>query len=716
MHKKRVGGEAMNGRRLSSSIIVLLLMLVFCVPESNAVPPDPRVYGVKNNGISVMTQPIIETMESVAMRATGSTIGLLEVIVILVEFQDVTHNPAYDDSYFDNLLFSESNPHSLHSYYYEVSYGQTSISGAITGWHQSSYNMEYYGADGYKTDWFNGPVYELAREAVKLADDAGFDFSQYDVDNNGYIDHIIIIHAGAGQETGGGTHGPNAIWSHHWGILPPEEVDGMYASYYSMIAESSPMGTVAHEFGHDLGLPDLYDGDGSSAGIGAWGIMGSGAWQMGGDVPTHPCAWSKVFLDWVEPKEVSSSEINLSLSCVENSKLDTIIKIPLTTDEYFLLENRRRTGFDQYLPGEGLLIWHVDDSVGDIGSYNVNDDEEHKKVDLEEADGRDDLDMNVNSGDDTDPYYPSNSHEFTPSTIPNSMSYSSGDNSVSILNISTQGDIITLDILAGPNSPPVAIAGGPYAAAVDAGVMFDGQDSFDPDGDQLSYRWDFDASDGLQIDSTESNPIYIYPAVGIYTVTLMVSDGELDSAPSTATADIVATEEVVVGLIPGWNLISLYLQPLDTDCDSVLSSIKGMYDSIWTYDAIAEEWRGRIANGSPLPNDLCKIESGKGYLIMMNQQGELIIHGVQPATAIILKAGRNLVGYNSRTPIPIENCISPIEGVSNAVWTYDSETENWLWYDLNGMASLSDLRYMEPGRGYWIEVKEDCVWDIGMIE
>jgi len=143
MHKKRVGGEAMNSRRLSSSIIVLLLMLIFCVPESNAVPPDPRVYGVKHNGISVMTQPIIETTESVAMRATGSTIGLLEVIVILVEFQDVTHNPAYDASYFDNLLFSESNPHSLHSYYHEVSYGQTSISGAITGWYQSGYNMAY---------------------------------------------------------------------------------------------------------------------------------------------------------------------------------------------------------------------------------------------------------------------------------------------------------------------------------------------------------------------------------------------------------------------------------------------------------------------------------------------------------------------------------------------------------------------------------------------
>ena len=703
----------MNNRRLPS-LIVASLMLIFCVFECLAVPPAPYVYGAKNpDSLGVMTQPVIETTESVAVRATGAVVGALEVVVILVEFQDVIHNSDHDDSYFHNLLFSESNPRSLHSYYREASYGQVSISGVITGWYQSGYNLAHYGADGHKTDWFYGPVFELAREAVKLADDAGFNFSMYDKDLNGYVDHIIIIHAGSGQETGGGAYGPNAIWSHHWSILQPEQVDGIYASDYSMIAESSPMGTIAHEFGHDLGLPDMYDNDGSSEGIGIWGVMGCGAWQMGGDVPSQPCAWSKIFLGWAEPKVVSKNEVGLNLNCVESGNLDTIMKIPLTNTEYFLLENRCKTGFDQYLPGGGLLIWHIDDSVGDANSHDVNSDEEHKRVDLEEADGRDDLDTRVNHGDDTDPYYTGNASEFTSSTAPSSDFYSGDSSGVSVVNISDQGEIMTLDILLGPNSTPVAVAGGPYAVACNEDVIFNGQNSFDPDGDQLNYAWDFDASDGIQVDSTDSNPVYAYPATGIYTITLIVSDGKLNSAPSITTADIVATEEMSVDLLPGWNLISLYLQALDPDCDSVLSSIKGKYDSVWTYDAVA--WQRYIPDGPASLNNLDKIEPGRGYLIMMNQPGTLIIQGVQPATAIMLRAGRNLVGYNSRMTAPVEECISTIAGISNAVWTYDPEIGDWLWYNLNGSASSNDLRYMEPGRGYWIEVRADCVWDTGMI-
>jgi immune inhibitor A len=661
-----------------------------------------------------MSQSTIETTESVSTRTEGVVTGTLEVIVILIEFQDVTHSPNHDENYFENLLFSESNPRSLYSYYQEVSYDQASISGVIIGWYQSSYNIEYYGADGHKVDWFNGPVFELAREAVKLADDAGFDFSPYDKDDNGYIDHIIIVHAGAGQETGGGAYGPNAIWSHHWGMLLPEKVDGVYAADYSMIAESSPVGTIAHEFGHDLGLPDLYDNDGTSQGIGSWGIMGCGAWQMGGDVPTHPCAWSKVFLGWVNPKIISTNKIDLSLNSVESSNLDTIIKISITTTEYFLLENRCKVKFDQYLPGEGLLIWHIDDSVGDTDLYGVNDDEEHKRVDLEEADGRDDLDARVNSGDHKDLYYSGNADKFTPSTVPDSDSYSGDSSGISIVNIGVTGETMRFSILLGGNSAPVAIAGGPYEVPVNADVIFSGQDSFDPDGGQLSYIWDFDASDGLQVDSTEINPAYAYSAVGTYTVTLIVSDGELNSEPSVTMADVISTEETLINLLPGWNLISLYLQPLDTSCDSVLSSIDGKYDSIWTYDTMVAGWQKYIPNDPPQLNNLDKIESGRGYLIMMNRPGVLIIQGVQPATAVLLKAGRNLVGYNSRTTIPVEDCISPIASNCNAVWTYDSEADKWLWRNLNGSVLLNGLEYMTPGSGYWIEVNEDCVWDISM--
>jgi len=619
----------MENRRLHFFGMIVSLMLTLYGVESAAVPPHPDVYETSGGrGISSAGQSLLDMAESPSSRTTGAALGTQEIVVILVEFPDVPHDPAHDSAYFDDLFFSESNQHSMYNYYHEASYGQTSISGTITGWYCSSHDMSYYGADGDKIDMLNGFVYELAREAAQLADAAGFDFSPYDKNGDGDIDHIIVVHAGPGQETGGRSYGPNAIWSHHWSIWSPDQVDGVRAFDYSMVAEFSPMGTAAHEFGHDLGLPDLYDTDGGSAGIGAWGIMASGAWQSDGNVPAHFCAWSKVFLGWVEPKVVTADEIGFTLNCVENGNFDTIVKVPLTANEYFLMENRHKTGFDQYLPGEGLLIWHIDDLAGNIVYNNVNDNENHKRVDLEEADGRTDLDGNANYGDDTDPYYLDNSAEFGDSTVPNSQLYSGDNSDVRVINISNPATTMTFDILLSENVTPVA------------------------------------------------------------------------------------TEEMTINLAAGWNLISLYLQPINADCASVLSSVEGKYDSIWTYDAAARQWRRYVVGAlSPL-NDLNELEACVGYWIMMNQPGTLVVQGTPTATTISLKTGWNLVGYNSQTPMPIEDYLYTIEGGRNAILTYDPEAGQWLRYDTNAPAFLNSLQYLEPGAGYWIETQQDCVWDV----
>lgn len=702
----------MKNLELLSLKIILLSVLVFSSLESSAVPPDPGVYRIgATKKQDVMSAQIFAMTESLSDRPKGSVVGNQEIVVILIEFQDALHRQEHNDTYFNNLLFSNSNPRSMYNYYREVSYGQISVSGVVTGWYRSDYNMKHYGADGSRLDMLNGPIYELAREAIKLADSAGVNFSQYDRDNNGYIDHIIIVHSGYGQEIGGGSQGLDAIWSHHWSIWPPEQVDGVRAADYSMVAEFSPMGTAAHEFGHDLGLPDLYDLDGSSEGIGSWGLMGYGCWQMGGDIPAHLCAWSKVFLEWVSPKEVTSDEFNLILNCVEQSNSDTIIKIPLTQTEYFLLENRHREGFDQKLPGSGLLIWHIDDSK--ISLNNVNRDEAHKMVDLEEADGRDDLDKNSNLGDNTDPYYKGNAAEFTANTTPNSRLYSGAKSSVSVMGVSDPGVTMTLNILFMPNSAPVAVAGGSYIGGVNTEMTFNGTGSYDPDGDPLEYMWDFDASDGIRVNSSEQNPKYTYNEVGIYTVTLTVNDGEFDSQASTTTADIKVVREMSLNMTAGWNLISLYLQPLDARPESVLSTVNGKYQSIWTYDKTTEGWRKYIPNGQTPSNDLDRIKPGTGYWIMMIQPERLIIKGIQPATSIQLRAGWNLIGYSSQTPISIEDYVHSNAGLSNSIGTYDAQDGKWIWYDENVPDFLNRLKSLEPGRAYWIDAKDDYVWYIG---
>ncbi len=154
--------RAKNHRLYLAGLLTLAFLVLYAL-EPAAVPPEPRVYGMSNgNSAFSPSQPLPRLMES-PTPMSGQAIGLREIVVILVEFQDVAHNPAYDVTHFHNLLFSASNPNSMYNYYYEASYGQMPISGAITGWHLSRHNMSYYGADDDETDGLNGPVHGLAR-------------------------------------------------------------------------------------------------------------------------------------------------------------------------------------------------------------------------------------------------------------------------------------------------------------------------------------------------------------------------------------------------------------------------------------------------------------------------------------------------------------------------------------------------------------------------
>jgi hypothetical protein len=192
---------------------------------------------------------------------------------------------------------------------------------------------------------------------------------------------------------------------------------------------------------------------------------------------------------------------------------------------------------------------------------------------------------------------------------------------------------------------------------------------------------------------------------------VVVNDGELDSEHSIATVEIGAVQEMVINLSAGWSLISLYLQPVDTQINSVLSSIEGKYDSVWAYDAAAGLWR-QHSGSIPVLNPLEEMEARTGYWIMMNHPGTLIVQGIQPASAIPLKAGWNLVGYSSQTPMSIEDYLLTVEGMCSSIWTYNSGSGEWLRYYAGAPALLNNLEYLEPGSGYWIEANEDCIWNI----
>ncbi len=393
-------------------------------------PRRVRPAGAARASVLEMRHLVARELETNAAAASGTA----NVPVILVNFADTS--TTYGPSDFDSLLFGTGD-WSMKDYYEEVSYGAFSVSAGpsgVAGWYTASKNHDYYGTnnDEGRDEWPG----DLAYEAVSAADAAGFDFAPYDNDGDCYVDVVNIVHQGRGAESGGST---TDIWSHSWSLAAAKYFGrshyGVYTTNdacaaggyvmvnsYVMQPERSSTGTptvgvFAHEFGHALGLRDLYDtgnDDGAaSEGIGRWSLMAAGSWasvSKPGDRPAHLDAWSKVKLGWVTPTVVTGTLENQPIATA--SAAADVYQLrpggPERGGEYFLVEHRERTGFDAGIPGRGLLIWHIDEgeSDNDRECYPGGPDctTQHYKVSLVQADGKWELEKDVNQGNGGDPF------------------------------------------------------------------------------------------------------------------------------------------------------------------------------------------------------------------------------------------------------------------------------------------------------------------------
>ncbi|MBD3185861.1 M6 family metalloprotease domain-containing protein [Candidatus Bathyarchaeota archaeon] len=315
----------------------------------------------------------------------GSYIGDKKLIVLLVKFTNKNPSPSHTNAYYENLLFNKSYEYSLASFFWENSYGRLNITGQVVGWLSSSKTMEYYGEDSGafpNIDDQNDYIFELAREAVNLADPT-VDFSQYDEDGNGYIDNLFVVHAGDGQES---SHDSDDIWSHQWNIQPSESADGKLASSYAMLAEDSPVGVFAHEYGHVLDLPDFYDYTYSGQVFaGDWAVMDSGSWNgpflEAGKVPGHFLSWSKMqlgFINYTEQFHLGINEIE-QVTIVPTSSQSVgggeyrVAIVNISNGVYYTIEVRNRSvgDFEEYLPDEGVIITYCNDSARDDVFYGL---------------------------------------------------------------------------------------------------------------------------------------------------------------------------------------------------------------------------------------------------------------------------------------------------------------------------------------------------------
>jgi immune inhibitor A len=383
------------------------------------------------------------------------------VVVVLAEFSDRAMGEGQADRFRDLFFSSGVVPTgSVTEYFTDVTGGLVEIAGEVVGPFTMPQTLEWYANGNYGIGKPSGEprAHLLAQDAARAAD-AGVDFGPYDNDGNGFVDAFIVVHAGRGGEETGDS---GDIWSHKWVLPAAYDADAAKIYGYLTIPEDAKLGVSAHELGHLLfGFPDLYDIDGSSEGVGNWCLMAGGSWNAGGDTPAHPSAWCKVQQGWATLTNVTSSQ-TLSIDDVKSSR--TVYR--LWTDgaegnEGFLLENRQQSGYDSFLPGGGLLVWHVDDAQQD------NSDESHYLVGLLQADGARDLELASNRGDGGDQYPGWNDNrELDAESTPSSQTYGGQDSGVFIADISDPGATMTASVgVTSSEEPP-----GPGPGDLDARV------------------------------------------------------------------------------------------------------------------------------------------------------------------------------------------------------------------------------------------------------
>ncbi len=370
-----------------------------------------------------------------ANMAAGAVVDTSSILVILVDFSDQVWNGVQNfqkvgatPQQFDSILFSNRdvdpviNPTgSMTDFYLENSYGKFYVIGGITNWLRMPSTYAYYEGGASGIDFATPKSQELVLNAINAADAGGVNFQDYDHNGDNQIDGLIIIHAGLGAESGG-----FGIWSHKFHTTAPVVKDGVTLYDYTMNPEEgfggiSPIGVICHEFGHFLGLPDLYDIDytpATSDGLGRWSLMASGNYNGNGQRPAHFDGWCKSQVGFLTLVNVTSNLDNVTFPAVENSPVAYKLQNGVSAPEYWVVENRQRIGFDLNIPGEGLLIYHVDPAAP-----ANNTDYLRYYVALEQADGRNDLALTLNNTGDVGDPFPgsSNNQEFHDLSLPSDV-------------------------------------------------------------------------------------------------------------------------------------------------------------------------------------------------------------------------------------------------------------------------------------------------------
>lgn len=334
-----------------------------------------------------------------AQKGTSNSIeGKKKGIIILVNFQDVKLEDANNKEYFERMAneehFNDGNfVGSVHDYFYDQSRGKFDLEFDVVGPYTMPNNMSYYGKNLNGKEGNDQHPASMVIEACKAAN-SEVNFADYDWDGDQEVDQVYVIYAGKGEADGGIA---NTIWPHEWTLASaqnygdgsgPLTLDGVTINTYACGSELNGseeicgIGTMCHEFSHCLGFPDFYDTSTTAYGVGMlwWDLMDSGSYNGDGYLPAGYSSYERWVAGWLNPIELTTTKDVNDMKCLQDGGDAYIIYNSGNRNEYFLLENRQPVKWDKELPGQGMLIVHVDYNESAWSGNSVNNDYSHQRM------------------------------------------------------------------------------------------------------------------------------------------------------------------------------------------------------------------------------------------------------------------------------------------------------------------------------------------------
>lgn len=314
----------------------------------------------------------------------GKFQGKKKCLVILANFADTKFKPEHTLDLYKQIINGENYSDetlgfkgSVRDYFKAQSGGQFEIDFDVVGPVDLPKGYAGYGKNDASGRDQTALVYPMVEDAVNLAKDQVTDWKQYDWDGDGLVEEVFVLYAGHGQATY--PQDPDLVWPHKSAIDPLTVADGVKVSVYACSCELGAteaidgIGAFCHEFSHCMGLKDHYDINGRGYGTGFWDIMCFGCYNGNSFLPAEYNSYEKMFCGWKEPIVLNAEPQKIEGMKALAAGGDTYIFYnDGNENEYYMLENRQKTGWDAALPGEGLIVLHVDYSKGAWEDNQVN--------------------------------------------------------------------------------------------------------------------------------------------------------------------------------------------------------------------------------------------------------------------------------------------------------------------------------------------------------